>query len=233
MADVSPAVEMTAVPSKRQYLKRQREADSEDDDEPRHFRRVRIRCRQRTSLSVSGDGTLRCVCGAQENLGENRPDSAPLARLATTWLIQCVHCKFWQHRSCVGTANGNDPPRGYYCEQCSKPKASKPKASEGDAVLLSHMGAWRGLESPDLAARLLENPISLIGVMDDSDNSTDMDDGDPASGIPAIVHQLSADNLTLHTSHQKTETLRRFQYPTGQQKPFWAESGWPTSRVHE
>ena len=136
MPDVSPVVEKTAASSKRSSLKRQREADSESDDEPRQFRRVHIRCRQRAkkwgsqdgagfeTLSKSGTRTIRCICGERDDLGllENASDHAPPTRTAETWLIQCVNCKVWQHRSCVGTANGNDPSGGWYCEQCSKVK---------------------------------------------------------------------------------------------------------------
>ena len=130
--DLSPVVEKTVVPSKRSSAKRRREADLESDDEPRHFRRVRIRCRQRAreearqdraesdTLSVPGGGTIRCVCGAQDDLRqlEDSPYSALSARTVRTWLIQCVDCRDWQHRSCVGTANGNDPP-AYCCARCT------------------------------------------------------------------------------------------------------------------
>lgn len=136
MPDVSPVVEKTAASSKRPSVKRQGEADSESDDEPRQFRRVHIRCRQQAkkegsqekadfdTLSKSETRTIRCVCGERDELGllENASDHAPSARTAEMWLIQCVDCKFWQHRSCVGTANGNDPLGGWYCEQCSKVK---------------------------------------------------------------------------------------------------------------
>ena len=117
MPDVSPVVEKTAASSKRSSLKRQREADSESDDEPRQFRRVHIRCRQRAkkggsqdgagfeTLSKSGTRTIRCICGERVDLGllENGSDHAPSPKTAGTWLIQCVNCKAWQHRSCVGT----------------------------------------------------------------------------------------------------------------------------------
>ena len=132
MPDVSPVVERTAASSKRPSVKRQREADSESDDEPRQFRRVHIRCRQRAkkegsqdgaefdTLSKSGTRMIRCVCGERDDseLLENASDHSPSARTAGTWLIQCVDCKFWQHRSCVGAANGNDPLGGWYCGQC-------------------------------------------------------------------------------------------------------------------
>ncbi len=141
--DLSPVVEKIVVPSKRPSAKRRREADLESDDEPRHFRRVRIRCRQRAreegrqdgaefdTLSIPGGGTIRCVCGAQDDLGqlEDNPNSAPSARTARTWLIQCVDCRDWQHRSCVGTANGNDPP-AYYCERCTQVKPVDGRLSE-------------------------------------------------------------------------------------------------------
>ena len=139
MPDVFPVVEKSAAPSKRPSVKRQREADSESDDEPRQFRRVRIRCRQRAKKEGSQDGaefetlpkprrrTMRCICGERDDLGlpENNSDYAPSARTARTWLIQCVDCKVWQHRSCVGTANGNDPLGGWYCERCPKVKLIK------------------------------------------------------------------------------------------------------------
>ena len=132
MADASPAVQKTAVPSKQPILKRQREVDSETDDEPRLFRRVRMKCRQQArkedcqdeaeseALSGFGKGTIRCICGGQDKvrtLGDysDRPLSAGVAG---NWLIQCIDCKVWQHRSCVGAANANDPPSGYRCEQC-------------------------------------------------------------------------------------------------------------------
>lgn len=126
IADASPFGQRTAIAPKEPILKRKREVDSENDDEPRHFRRVRMKCRQRArnqngqgeaeskTLSVSGEGTIRCVCGAQDDYA----DHSLSASTASIWLIQCLDCNAWQHRSCVGTANGNDPPSGYYCEQC-------------------------------------------------------------------------------------------------------------------
>lgn len=121
MADVAPVVRKTGAPVKQTLLKRRREEDSESDDEPRQFRRVRIRCRQRTRRPISqaeaefetlnpGKEIVNCVCGTR--------DYASSARSIRSWLIQCVECKVWQHRSCVGTANGNDPPKGFYCERC-------------------------------------------------------------------------------------------------------------------
>lgn len=126
IADASPVVQKTAIISKQPNLKRKREVDSENDDEPRQFRRVRMKCRQRArnqdgqdeaepeALSNFGEGTIRCICGAQNHY----PIHSLSASTANTWLIQCIDCKDWQHRSCVGTANGNDPPSGYYCELC-------------------------------------------------------------------------------------------------------------------
>lgn len=133
MADVAPNVPKAPVPIERPSPKRPREEDSESDDEPRQFRRVRIRCRQRTAkqrsrnepelkaLQPEGE-TIRCVCGTQDGLEllGNHPDHAPSASKTRAWLIQCGGCNVWQHRSCVGTANGKDPPKGFYCEQCSK-----------------------------------------------------------------------------------------------------------------
>ena len=132
---MTPVVQKTAAPIERPSLKRRRVEDSESDDEPRQFRRVRIRCRQRARKQNSkdevgfealrsGDEIIRCICGTQDDLGllGNNLDSAQSARTIRTWLIQCCDCKAWQHRSCVGTANENDPLGGFYCEQCSKVK---------------------------------------------------------------------------------------------------------------
>ena len=134
-ANVTPVVQKTTAPIKRPYLKRRRAEDSEGDDEPRQFRRVRMRCRQRARKQNSqdevgfetlrsGDEIIRCICGTQDDLGllANNYDSAHSARTISSWLTQCIDCKAWQHRSCVGTANGNDPLGGFYCEQCSKVK---------------------------------------------------------------------------------------------------------------
>lgn len=133
MADVAPVVQKTAVPFKQPSLKRRREEESEIDDEPRHFRRVRMRCRQPATKQngqdeaefenlKSGEEIIRCVCGTQADLGllGNDPDRGPSVRTTTAWLIQCRDCKIWQHRSCVGTANGTNPPGGFYCERCSR-----------------------------------------------------------------------------------------------------------------
>ena len=122
----SPVVQKTAIIPKQPNLKRQREVDPEDDDEPRHFRRVRMKCRQRArnqdgqdeaeseALLNLDEGTIRCFCGVQNYYLVHLLSASQ----ASTWLIQCIECKVWQHRSCVGAANGNDPPSGYYCEQC-------------------------------------------------------------------------------------------------------------------
>ena len=134
MADVAPSVQKPPVPVvERPSLKRPREEDSESDDEPRQFRRVRIRCRQRTGKQFSrnepgfralqsGGEIIRCICGTQDDLEllGNNPDYASSASKIRAWLIQCGDCNVWQHRSCVGTANGNDPLEGFHCEQCSK-----------------------------------------------------------------------------------------------------------------
>lgn len=129
IADVAPSIKMPALPSELPCPKRQREADSESDDEPRQFRRVRIRCLRRAekqgcqdeakfeNLSEPGWETVRCICGTQSNL--RLPEyTSHGARPTRMWLIQCVDCKVLQHRSCVGTANGYDPPGGYYCGEC-------------------------------------------------------------------------------------------------------------------
>lgn len=122
VVDGPSIVKKTPVPFERPRPKGQQEADSQSDDEPRQFRRVRLRCLQQAekqgcpdeaeseSVSEPGWGTVKCICG--------HIDYAQSAREARTWLIQCVDCKVWQHRSCVGTANGYDPPGGYYCEEC-------------------------------------------------------------------------------------------------------------------
>ena len=127
-----PRPEKTAaIPSEMPPLQRRREADSEDDgdDEPRLFRRVRIKCRQRAKKTtyqrrveispLFETFALRCVCGARDDLrlleSETNFDLSPRALL-----IQCVNCKAWQHRSCVGAANGKTPPGGWLCGQCSK-----------------------------------------------------------------------------------------------------------------
>lgn len=135
IADVAPVVPKTDLPIKRPCLKRRREEEPESDDEPRQFRRVRIRCRQRAKNQDSqdeaefealrsGEEMIRCICGTHDDLGllGNNLHYAPSARKIRAWLIQCGDCKAWQHRSCVGTANGNNPPGGFYCEQCSRVK---------------------------------------------------------------------------------------------------------------
>ena len=74
-------------------------------------------------LPNSGVGTVRCICGAQDKLRQASRKNARFAgatETARSWLIQCVGCQIWQHRSCVGTTNGNDPPGGYHCERCRK-----------------------------------------------------------------------------------------------------------------
>ena len=123
-------VQKAALPSKRASSKRKQGTGSGSDDEPRHFRRVRMKCRQRArnqdrqheaeSEGLSDFG-IRCICGAKDTvrlLGDYSDPSLSVSMASTTWLIQCIGCKVWQHRSCVGTANGNDPPSGYHCEQC-------------------------------------------------------------------------------------------------------------------
>ena len=140
IADASPAGQKTAITSKQPNLKRRREEDSGNDDEPRHFRRVRLKCRRRArgkncqdeaeSEALSGlssefdGGMIRCICKLQDKLRmvEDYLDYSPSVSMASNWLIQCVDCKVWQHRSCSGTANGNDPLSGYYCEQCRTAK---------------------------------------------------------------------------------------------------------------
>lgn len=135
MTDVAPTMQRTAKKVKRPSLKRRRKEDSESDNEPKRFRHVRIRCRQRARKQNSQDEVgfealrskdeiIRCICGTQDDLGllENILDFSHSARTIRTWLIQCCDCKAWQHRSCVGTANENDPLGGFYCEQCSKVK---------------------------------------------------------------------------------------------------------------
>lgn len=142
MADVAPIVQETDVPIQRPSSKRQREEDSESDDEPRQFRRVRVRCCQRAERQSgrddadvealkSGQEIIRCVCGTQDDLEllENDSDDAPSVRRVRAWLIQCGDCKVWQHRSCVGTANGKDPTGGFYCERCPKVKPTRPHSS--------------------------------------------------------------------------------------------------------
>ena len=166
ISDVSPIENKTAVPTKQPSLKRQREIDSESDDEPRHFRRVRMRCHQRArkqgcqskaeykAPSEYEMGTIRCVCGAHDNLGllEDDSEDAQPVRMANTWLIQCVNCKFWQHRSCVGAANGNDPCGGYYyCSSCPLPFSGNDmltiKKWEAYSVQRLHEIRRKGLEN--------------------------------------------------------------------------------------
>ena len=135
MADVAPVQQRSAVPFVRPSLKRRWEDDDESDDEPRKFRRVRIRCRQRAGkqssqdqaefeVPRSGTETIRCICGAQDDLGLLRNSSSHASSASLrAWLIQCVDCKAWHHRSCVGHANGKDPPGGiFFCGGCSKVK---------------------------------------------------------------------------------------------------------------
>ena len=130
IADGSPIVQKIAITPKQPVSKRQREEDSENDDEPKHFRRVRMKCRQRAGKkdcqenakfeTILQRGWIRCICGAQDKVRtlEDNSDHSLSTGIPSTWLIQCINCKVWQHRSCVGTANGNDPLSGYYCEQC-------------------------------------------------------------------------------------------------------------------
>lgn len=116
-------------------LKRRRDDDAEDDDggnddEPRQFRRVRLRCRRLATRKGSQEGAahnlfefeggmIRCICGTQESMESLSDRVFP----STSWLVQCDNCQVWQHRSCVGTANGRNPSGGFYCEQCSRLKA--------------------------------------------------------------------------------------------------------------
>ena len=134
-ADVAPVVQKTAVPSKSASLARRSEEEPESDDKPGQFRRVRIRCRQRArNKNSQGEAeletleprreTIRCVCGARDDFTQvwnvfNYPAVAAVAALQEAWLIRCIDCKVWQHRSCVGAGNGSDPPGGFYCERCS------------------------------------------------------------------------------------------------------------------
>ena len=124
-ADVAPTMQKAAVPVQRQSMKRQLEEESESDDEPSQFRRVRIKCRQRARKQrsagevvieafKSGEETLRCVCGTQHGLTS--------AALMADWLVPCNSCNVWQHRSCVGFANGKE---GFYCGHCL-PRARYP-----------------------------------------------------------------------------------------------------------
>ena len=117
-ADVAPIMQKAAVLVQRPSIKRQREEESESDDEPSQFRRVRIKCRQRARKQRSageavieafqpGDATLRCVCGTQHGLTS--------AASLVDWLVPCNSCNVWQHRSCVGFANGK---KGFYCGHC-------------------------------------------------------------------------------------------------------------------
>ena len=117
-ADVAPVMQKSAVLVQRPSIKRQREEDSASDDEPSQFRRVRIKCRQRArkqrsageaviEASKPGEETLRCICGTQHGL--------TTAAFLAHWLIQCLQCNVWQHRSCVGFANGK---KGFYCGHC-------------------------------------------------------------------------------------------------------------------
>ena len=119
-ADVAPIVQKAAAPVQRPSIKRQREEESENDDEPSQFRRVRIKCRQRarkqrsagkagSEAFESGEETIRCICGTQHDIGRSS------ARSIAEWLIQCKACHVWQHRSCVGFANGRT---GFYCGYC-------------------------------------------------------------------------------------------------------------------
>lgn len=133
MADAAPCVTNFPARSQRPSPERPREEDSESEDEPRQFRRVRIRCRQQARKQSSAGGTesgtlksgskrIRCICGVQKDLDlpGNDSDYEPSATPISAWLIQCRDCKFWQHRSCIGAENGNDPLGGFYCEQCPR-----------------------------------------------------------------------------------------------------------------
>ena len=138
-ADVAPIMQKAAVPVQRPSIKRQREEESESDDEPSQFRRVRIKCRQRARKQrsageagleafESGEETIRCICGTQHDFGlcEENSILATSTRTIGAWLIQCGACNVWQHRSCVGTANGRKPVGGFYCEHCL-PHVSNPR----------------------------------------------------------------------------------------------------------
>ena len=124
----------TATPVGGPFLKRRREEDSESENELRQFRRVRIRCRQQArkqskrdeaqrELLESGGKLIRCVCGTQDvGMRWDTSDYLLFATANQAWLIRCAVCKVWQHRSCVGAENGNEPPGGFCCERCSRVK---------------------------------------------------------------------------------------------------------------
>lgn len=61
----------------------------------------------------------RCICGHEElqpsqihNLHRQRKNFDP------DFFIQCDNCHVWQHGYCVGIANDQEAPEGYYCEKC-------------------------------------------------------------------------------------------------------------------
>lgn len=191
VVDEPSVVEKTPVPLERPRPKGQQEADSQSDDEPRQFRRVRLRCLQQAenqgfpdeaesgTLSESGWGTIKCICG--------HIDHAQSVREARTWLIQCVDCKVWQHRSCVGTANGYDPPGGYYCEECREMKPIDSLVNE-DAEECTNECIDDGVK---------ENGVGVndegIGIKDDDVGIKD--DGDSTKDESNTLHRDGHNNI--------------------------------------
>lgn len=181
-AHVAPVVHKIASPVRGPILKRRREEDSESDDEERQFRRVRIRCQKnrdeaKREMFESGGKMIRCICGTQDVVGMlwDTSDYLLFATANQAWLIRCVVCKVWQHRSCVGAENGNDPLGGFNCERCSKVKpihdALNENADEyivkclcdsdkddGNTVCCDRCNTWQHIECyhPDLSIAELE-----------------------------------------------------------------------------
>ena len=207
---MTPVLQKTAEPMKGPSLKRLQEESSESDDEPRQFRRVRIRCRQRARKKSStgeaesetlefGDETIRCICGAQFNLGiiGNSSEHAPPRRPITAWLIQCGDCKVWQHRSCVGTANGSDPPEGYYCERCPR-SSSQPSQVPRISPLRSpavpeYLPLSEKLSTPERSTSSLK--AEPTNGTNGSDTSAEM------LSSPGVIRGLLIDKESSHRSH--------------------------------
>lgn len=217
MADVAPVVRKTGAPFKQPLLKRRREEDSESDDEPRQFRRVRIRCRQRTRRPISqaeaefetldpGKEIIKCVCGIR--------DYAPSAGSIRSWLIQCVECKVWQHRSCVGTANGNDPPKGFYCERCphfplSRLQAARTSPAKTFAVpeYLPLSEGSSALERPSTSSKLQptnevniikKGAIFVLGTGSSSEDDSSSDEHKTSASQSNLSHALERSTSWRH-----------------------------------
>ena len=147
IADASPFGHRTTIAPKQPILERKREEDSENDDEPRHFRRVRIKCRER----------------ARNQNGQRSPPLVP----------QVVNLKPSPSPDYLPSPENSPTPERLSRSSSlnSREKNRRPKAqpSQGDLVLIDFMG---GLGYPDLATKAGEVPLPHF---DDSDVDDPMD----------------------------------------------------------